>query len=190
MPVGDPTLSAKEIVGNEYQERMGLVIKVEDIPLMEEICKRERAPMYVVGDVTGNHQFTFEGDGQKPIDLQLEDMFGNPPKTILEDKKTIADFAELEYDADKIEEYLEGVLQLEAVACNDWLTNKVDRSVTGKVAKQQCAGELQLPLNNLVACAIYYKGEAGIATAMGHAPVPALVDQVAGSKLALSLIHI
>jgi phosphoribosylformylglycinamidine synthase len=186
LPVGDPTLSAKEIVGNESQERMGLVIKVEDIPLMEEICKRERAPMYVVGDVTGNHQFTFEGDGQKPIDLQLEDMFGNPPKTVLEDKKTIADFAELEYDADKIEEYLEGVLQLESVACKDWLTNKVDRSVTGKVAKQQCAGELQLPLNNLGACAIDYKGEAGIATAMGHAPVPALVDPVAGSKLAIA----
>ena len=186
LPVGDPTLSAKEIVGNESQERMGLVIKAEDIPLMEEICQRERAPMYVVGDVTGNHQFTFEGNGQKPIDLQLDDMFGNPPKTILEDTTVAANFNEVDTDTEKIEEYLSAVLQLEAVACKDWLTNKVDRSVTGKVAKQQCAGELQLPLNNLGAVALDYKGKSGIATAMGHAPVPALVDPVAGSKLAIA----
>ena len=186
LPVGDPTLSAKEIVGNESQERMGLVIKSEDIPLLEEICQRERAPMYVVGDVTGNHQFKFEGNGQKPIDLQLDDMFGNPPKTILEDNKLNEQFSEIEYDAANIDSYLNDVLQLEAVACKDWLTNKVDRSVTGKVAKQQCAGPLQLPLNNLGAVAIDFAGKDGIATAMGHAPVPALVDPVAGSKLAIA----
>jgi phosphoribosylformylglycinamidine synthase len=186
LPVGDPTLSAKEIVGNESQERMGLVIKKADIPLMQEICKRERAPMYVVGDVTGDHQFTFEGNNQNPIDLQLDDMFGNPPKTILEDTRTDANFGKINTDITKIEEYLEQVLQLEAVACKDWLTNKVDRSVTGKVAKQQCAGELQLPLNNLGAVALDFTGKSGIATAMGHAPVPALIDPVSGSKLAIA----
>ena len=186
LPVGDPTLSAKEIVGNESQERMGLVIKQEDIQLMQEICKRERAPMYVVGNVTGNHQFTFEGNGQKPIDLQLDDMFGNPPKTILEDSRLETNFKSIDTDINKIDEYLEAVLQLEAVACKDWLTNKVDRSVTGKVAKQQCAGELQLPLNNLGAVAIDYFGKSGIATAIGHAPIPSLIDPVAGSKLAIA----
>ena len=186
LPVGDPTLSAKEIIGNESQERMGLVIQNEDIPLMEEICKRERAPMYVVGNVTGNHQFTFEGNGENPIDLQLNDMFGNPPKTILEDKTSKADFDDIEFEIQKIDEYLEAVLQLESVACKDWLTNKVDRSVTGKVAKQQCAGELQLPLNNLGAVALDFTGESGIATAIGHAPIPSLIDPISGSKLAIS----
>ena len=186
LPVGDPTLSAKEIVGNESQERMGLVIKNEDIPLMQEICSRERAPMYVVGNVTGNHQFTFEGEGENPIDLQLEDMFGNPPKTILEDSKSTTEFSAIETDINQFDQYLEAVLQLESVACKDWLTNKVDRSVTGKVAKQQCAGELQLPLNNLGAVAIDFTGKSGIATAIGHAPIPALVDPVAGSKLAIA----
>jgi phosphoribosylformylglycinamidine synthase len=186
LPVGDPTLSAKEIVGNESQERMGLVIKSEDIALMEQICERERAPMYVVGDVTGNHQFTFEGNGQKPIDLQLDDMFGNPPKTILKDTKLNSDFNTINTELTKIDEYLESVLQLESVACKDWLTNKVDRSVTGKVAKQQCAGELQLPLNNLGAVSLDFLGNSGIATAIGHAPIPALIDPVAGSKLAIA----
>ena len=188
LPVGDPTLSAKEIVGNESQERMGLVIKNEDVALLEQICKRERAPMYVVGEVTGDHRFKFEDiDGSdNPIDLTIDDMFGNPPKTIIEDIKLETTFEEITYDESKIEIYLHDLLRLEAVGCKDWLTNKVDRSVTGKVAKQQCVGELQLPLNNLGAVAIDYKGVKGIATALGHAPIPALVNARHGSVLAIA----
>jgi phosphoribosylformylglycinamidine synthase len=188
LPVGDPTLSAKEIVGNESQERMGLVIKQEDVALLEEICKRERAPIYVVGEITGDHHFSFvdEETGENPIDLKIEDMFGKPPKTVIEDKTVRTKFANISYDTDKVNEYLEQVLQLEAVACKDWLTNKVDRSVTGKVAKQQTAGEIQLPLNNLGAVAIDFKGKSGIATALGHAPIPALINAKNGSKLAIA----
>ena len=78
--------------------------------------------------------------------------------------------------------YLEQVLQLEAVACKDWLTNKVDRCVGGKVAKQQCAGPLQLPLNNVGVMALDYKGKEGIATSIGHSPISGLIDPVAGSR--------
>ncbi len=188
LPVGDPTLSAKEIVGNESQERMGLVIQQKNIQLLEEICKRERAPMYVVGEITGNHIFKFEDQetGENPIDLKIEDMFGKPPKTIIRDKTVNTKFDPLYYNTDKITEYLKQILQLEAVACKDWLTNKVDRSVTGKVAKQQTAGEIQLPLNNLGAVALDYKGEKGIATALGHAPIPALINAKNGSRLAIA----
>jgi phosphoribosylformylglycinamidine synthase len=188
LPVGDPTLSAKEIVGNESQERMGLVIKQADIALLEEICKRERAPMYVVGEITGDHHFSFvdEETGINPIDLKIEDMFGKPPKTVITDETVKTKFTNVSYDTNKIKEYLEQVLQLEAVACKDWLTNKVDRSVTGKVAKQQTAGEIQLPLNNLGAVAIDFTGKAGIATALGHAPIPALINAKNGSKLAIA----
>ena len=188
LPIGDPTLSAKEIVGNESQERMGLVIKQQDIVLLEEICKRERAPIYVVGEITGDHHFKFEDKqtGENPIDLQIEDMFGKPPKTIITDETVRTKFSPVDYDTDKVADYLKKVLQLEAVACKDWLTNKVDRSVTGKVAKQQAAGEIQLPLNNLGAVALDYKGNSGIATALGHAPVPALINAKNGSRLAIA----
>ncbi len=184
LPVGDPTLSAKEIIGNESQERMGLVIGEEYLAKLERIAKRERSPMYEVGEVTGDDRFTFESKStcEKPMDFNLEDMFGSSPKTIMNDVTVQREYPNPAYDASKIKEYLINVLSLEAVACKDWLTNKVDRCVTGKVAKQQCAGPLQLPLNNCGVMALDYTGKEGVATSIGHAPISALVDPVAGSR--------
>ncbi|PWJ42501.1 phosphoribosylformylglycinamidine synthase [Sediminitomix flava] len=188
LPVGDPTLSGKEIVGNESQERMGLVMKAENVDKLKAIAERERAPMYVVGEVTGDMHFKFEDKtgAQNPIDWKLSDMFGNPPKTIMNDASKDEKFEEVAYDKAKIYEYLEDVLQLEAVASKDWLTNKVDRSVTGRVAQQQCVGELQLPLSDVSAMAIDYRGTGGIATSVGHAPVAAMIDPAAGSRMAIA----
>ena len=187
LPVGDPTLSAKEIIGNESQERMGLVIGKNDIDLLQKIADRERSPMYQVGDVTDNHRFTFESKttGKKPMDFALEDFFGSSPKTIMTDKTVTTNYAELDYSQEKIAAYLEQMLQLEAVACKDWLTNKVDRCVGGKVAKQQCAGPLQLPLNNCGVMALDYLGKEGIATSIGHSPIASLIDPVAGTRTAI-----
>jgi len=188
LPIGDPTLSAKEIVGNESQERMGLVMKEEDVAVLQRVADRERAPMYVIGETTGDMKFTFENaeTGEKPIDLELKDMFGNPPKTVMEDKTIREKYDDLEYSADKLEDYIEQVLQIEAVACKDWLTNKVDRSVTGRIVRQQCVGPLHLPLSDVAAVALDYSGHRGIATSIGHAPVSAMVDAAAGSRLAIA----
>jgi phosphoribosylformylglycinamidine synthase len=184
LPVGDPTLSAKEIIGNESQERMGLIIGKDDIELLRKVAERERAPMYEVGEVTDDHRFTFESKttNAKPMDFALEDMFGSSPKVIMNDKNSQIQYTEVDYSQNKIKEYTEQVLQLEAVACKDWLTNKVDRCVGGKVAKQQCAGPLQLPLNNVGVMALDFNGKEGIATTIGHSPVSALIDPSAGSR--------
>ena len=187
LPVGDPTLSAREIIGNESQERMGLLIKEEDTARVRRIAERERAPMYVVGETTGDMRFVFaQRDGTCPIDLRLEDMFGNPPRTIMEDSNLHPSFPALTYQLSELHTYLENVLQMEAVACKDWLTNKADRSVTGRVARQQCVGELQLPLSDLGAVALDFHGRHGMATSIGHAPQVALVDPAAGSRLAIA----
>ncbi len=188
LPVGDPTLSAKEIIGNESQERMGLVIGEKDMETLKRIAERERSPMYQVGDVTNDHRFTFvsKTTGLKPMDYDLADFFGSSPKTIMNDKTTNREFSNLNYIASQIPAYLNNVLQLEAVACKDWLTNKVDRCVGGRVAKQQCAGLLQLPLNNVGVMALDFKGKEGIATSIGHSPVSAIVDPVAGSRNAIA----
>ncbi len=188
LPVGDPTLSQKEIIGNESQERMGLVMKPEHVDLLRKIAERERAPIYEIGETTGDMQFTFENSetGEKSIDWQLGYMFGNPPKTVLEDETIIPDFEELEYNWEEIYDLVEQTIQLESVACKDWLTSKVDRSVTGRIAKQQCAGAIQLPLNNCGVITLDYQGKTGFATAIGNAPVAALVDAEKGSVLAIA----
>lgn len=187
LPVGDPTLSAKEIIGNESQERMGLVINDEHIATLQKIADRERSPMYTVGKVTGDHRFTFQSEttGAKPMDLALSDMFGSSPKMVMEDKTVTRTYQAIEYDTQLLPEYLNQVLQLEAVACKDWLTNKVDRCVGGRVAKQQCAGPLQLPLNNCGVMALDFNGKESIATSIGHAPISALIDPAAGSRNAI-----
>ncbi|MBK7214623.1 MAG: phosphoribosylformylglycinamidine synthase [Bacteroidales bacterium] len=188
LPVGDPTLSSKEIIGNESQERMGLVMHAKDSAYLSRIASRERAPMYEVGEITGDMHFKIEnpGNGEKPLDLQLEDLFGKPPRTVIKDTTVNSKFGELTYAPEKLLEYLRAVLQLESVACKDWLTNKVDRSVTGKIALQQCAGPLQLPLNNLGVVAMDYQGRKGIATSLGHSPVSGLIDAAAGSRLSIA----
>ena len=187
LPIGDKTLSSKEIIANESQERMGLLIDEKHIEHVRRIAERERAPLYVVGETTGDAHFSFkQGDGVKPFDLDVAQMFGHSPKTIMKDNTVERHYQDVTYSQDKIDEYLNRVLQLEAVACKDWLTNKVDRSVTGKIARQQCQGELQLPLSDCGVVALDYRGEKGIATALGHAPQAGLADPAAGSVLSVA----
>ncbi len=187
LPVGDKTLSSKEIIGNESQERMGMVLKKDDIDYVKTIADRERAPMYVVGETTGDHRFVFEQkDGVKPIDLGMSDMFGSSPKTTLVDNTVETSYSDMAYSEKEIEKYVADTLALEAVASKDWLTNKVDRSITGKIARQQCQGEIQLPLSDCGVVALDYSGTKGIATSIGHAPQVALIDSAKGSVVAVA----
>ncbi len=187
LPIGDKTLSAKEIIANESQERMGLLIQEEHLDHVRRIAERERAPMYVVGETTGDAHFAFQqADGTRPFDLDVAQMFGHSPKTVMVDQTVERRYADVTYDPARLEDYLVDVLRLEAVACKDWLTNKVDRSITGKVARQQTQGEIQLPLSDCGVVALDYRGRAGIATAIGHAPQAGLASPEAGSVLAVS----
>lgn len=187
LPVGDPTLSAKEIIGNESQERMGMVIKEKDIARIRQVAERERAPFYVVGETTGDDRFVFEhADGTRPIDLGMKDMFGSSPKTVMTDTSVQRIYRSAKTSEPMLEQYIETVLQLEAVACKDWLTNKVDRSVTGRIARQQCQGELQLPLSDCGVVALDYTGTCGVATSLGHAPQAGLIDPAVGSVLSIA----
>ncbi len=187
LPIGDPTLSSKEIIANESQERMGLLIDEEHIEHVRKIAERERAPLYVVGETTGDAHFSFvQGDGVKPFDLDVAQMFGHSPKTVMKDETVERHYKDASYDSTKLLDYLKTVLHLEAVACKDWLTNKVDRSVTGKIARQQCVGELQLPLSDCGVVALDYRFRKGIATALGHAPQAGLISPAAGSRLSVA----
>lgn len=120
------------------------------------------------------------------MDLALLDIFGSSPRTILSDVSLAYNYHPVDYEVTELHHYLEQVLRLEAVACKDWLTNKVDRCVGGLVAKQQCAGPLQLPLNDCGVMALGYDTDYGVATAIGHAPASALINSAAGSRIAIT----
>ena len=184
LPIGDPTLSNKEIIGNESQERMGLIIKRENIHEFIQICERERAPVYIVGKVTDDGRFTIysEKTNRKCVDLDLGHFFGSSPQTILKDKSVSKKYNQIKYSTKLIHKYVEQLFSLESVGCKDWLTNKVDRCVGGKVAKQQCVGELQLPLNNCGVMALDFSTTHGVATSIGHSSISALIDPESGSK--------
>ncbi len=188
LPVGDPTLSDKEIISNESQERMGIAISEKDVETLRLVADRERAPLYVVGTATGDQELKFVDNKKNtlPFDLKVSHLFGSSPKTILQDSTSPVSYQPVSYDETKFTEYLDAVLQLESVACKDWLTNKVDRCVTGRVATQQTCGSIQLPLNNVSVMALDFLSNKGVATGIGHAPAATLIDPAAGSQLAIA----
>lgn len=190
LPLGDKTLSDKEIICNESQERMGLIVKKEDLDLLVRIAERERAPIFAVGDITGDMRVVFEGDdGRRPIDLPLDVFLGSSPTTRLDDETSDLEFEALEFSINTGPQLLEAIrqtLSLEAVASKDWLTNKVDRSVGGLVAAQQTVGPLQLPLSDVSVMSLSYLGKEGIANSIGHAPIPGLIDARAGARLSIA----
>ena len=98
LPIGDKTLSSKEIIANESQERMGLLIDEKHIEHVRKIAERERAPLYVVGETTGDAHFSFkQGDGVKPFDLDVAQMFGHSPKTIMKDNTVERHYQDVTY---------------------------------------------------------------------------------------------
>ncbi len=190
LPIGDPTLSVTELICNESQERMGLIVAAKDIPVLEKIAKRERAPMYVVGEITGDMKLVFKDSANNtPVNLPLELLFGSSPHTTVEDSTLSVQAKDIAFNPSSSSELLakiKEVLSLESVGSKDWLTNKVDRSVTGLVAMQQCVGALQIPLNDAALTALDYSGNSGIASSLGHASIPGLLNPSAGAVLSVA----
>ncbi|RIL08508.1 MAG: phosphoribosylformylglycinamidine synthase, partial [Proteobacteria bacterium] len=190
LPIGDKTLSVREILCNESQERMGLVISPKDMPLLRRIAARERCPLYEVGEIDGSGVIAFEAQGgSTPFALPAKLLFGASPRTVMNDTTTPLEEPDVTTNFRSGNELLAAlklVLSSESVACKDWLTNKVDRCVTGLVAQQQCVGPLQLPLSNVGIAALDYASGRGVATALGHAPIAGLADARAGSILSVA----
>jgi len=193
LPVGDPTLSALEIIGNESQERMGLVVPQSAVPRIMKIAERERCPCYVIGECTGDGRLIFQhNEEQKAIDLDLEFLFSNPPKTEIRAETIKFQWPSVKIPQASLEEHLRRILRLTKVAGKEWLTHKVDRSVTGLVAQQQTVGPCQLPLADVAVKALDYSGNHGLALSLGDRPIPGIVNPEAGARLSVgeSLLNI
>lgn len=183
--LGDPTLSVLEIWVCEYQERNGLLLRAEHLGKFEDICDREKVPFEVLGEVTGDGKFTvYDSDGSMPVDLELSDVLGNMPRKTFSDARVKPVLKPLELPKGlTVRPALERVLRLVSVGSKRFLINKVDRSVTGLVAQQQCVGSLQLPLADVAVVAQSHFGLTGAATAIGEKPIIGLISPAAQGRM-------
>lgn len=182
---GDPTLSVLEIWVCEFQERNGLLLRAEHLGKFKDICDREKVPCEMLGEVTGDGKFTvYDSDGSTPINLDLSDVLGNMPQKTFSDERIESVLKPLELPTDlTVRQALERVLRLVSVGSKRFLTNKVDRSVTGLIKQQQCVGSLQLPLADVAVVAQSHFGLTGAAMAIGERPNIGLISPAAQGRM-------
>jgi len=186
--LGDKTLSVLKIWIAEYQERCGFLILPERLEEFKAICQREKVNCELLGEVTGDGRFTVhdKNDDSTPVSLDLRKVLGNMPQKTFKDKRIDSVLKPLELPRDlAVKDALYRVLRNLAVGSKRFLTSKVDRSVTGLIARQQCCGPLQLTVSDVAVVAQSHFGLTGTATSIGEQPIKMLVDPKAGARMAV-----
>ncbi len=186
--LGDPTLSVLKIWIAEYQERCGFLIAPERIEEFKSLCEREKVNCEILGEVTGDGRFVVhdEKDDSTPVNLNLAKVLGNMPQKTFKDERMKSSPKPLQLPEDlSVEDALSRVLRSLAVGSKRFLTNKVDRSVTGLIARQQCCGPLQLTVGDVAVIAQSHFGLTGAATSIGEQPMKMLVNPKAGARMAV-----
>jgi len=186
--VGDPTMSVLEIYVAEYQERMGFLIGPENIETFKNICEREKVNCEILGEVTGDLRFVLHDsqDGSTPVDIEIDTLLGDIPQKTFEDSRSEVVLKPLTLPEElTVKDALNDVLRLVSVGSKRFLTNKVDRAVTGLIAQQQCCGPLQLTVADVAVAAQSHFGLTGMATAIGEQSIKMLVDPAAGARMAV-----
>ena len=184
--MGDETLSVLEIWGAEYQENNALLIKPENRSMFEEIAARERCPIRILGEVTGDGRVTVHDsrDGSTPVDLPLDLVLGKMPQKTFVDDHQEQKLEPMSIPDDLVvKDAVDRVLRLLSVGSKRFLVHKVDRSVTGLCAQQQCVGPLQIPLANVGVTAHSHYSLSGTAFACGEQPIKGLVDSAAMARM-------
>jgi phosphoribosylformylglycinamidine synthase len=185
---GDDTLSVLELWGAEYQEQNALLIRPENAELFEEMCWREKVPCSCIGRITGDGRIVLfdENDGSTPVGLDLEKILGDMPQKTFRLNRIPPALSPLSLPKNLVvRDALDRVLRLVSVGSKRFLTNKVDRSVTGLVARQQCAGSLQLTVSDVAVVAQSHFGLTGAAISIGEQPVKTLIDPAAMARLSV-----
>ncbi|XP_053326484.1 phosphoribosylformylglycinamidine synthase [Spea bombifrons] len=196
--LGDPTLSVLEIWGAEYQESNALLLRPADAEFLRSVCRRERCPVDFVGKITGDGRIMLVNGSETdplpdardrnavPVDLHLDWVLGKMPRKEFILNRASLDLQSLTLPGDlTVRQALERVLRLPSVGSKRYLTNKVDRSVTGLVAQQQCVGPLHTPLADVAVVSLSYSDVVGGATAIGEQPIKGLLNPAAGARLAV-----
>jgi phosphoribosylformylglycinamidine synthase len=185
---GDDTLSVLEIWGAEYQEQDALLLKPENAEKFLSLCRREKAPCSIIGEITGDGYIVLhdKNDGTTPVNLDLSKVLGEMPQKTFHLERVPPKLAPLVFPEDiAVRDALERVLRLVSVGSKRFLTNKVDRSVTGLIAQQQCVGPLQLTLSDVAVIAQSHFGPTGAAVSIGEQPIKGLIDPRAMARMSV-----
>ena len=185
---GDSTLSVLEIWGAEYQEQNALLIKPDKADIFEELCKREKVLFSFIGRITGDGYIVLhdENDGSAPVNLDLEKILGDMPQKTFRLERIEPKLEPLKLPANvTVREALDRVLRLVSVGSKRFLANKVDRSVTGLIARQQCAGPLHLTVADVAVIGQSHFGLTGAAISIGEQPVKTLINPAAMARLSV-----
>jgi len=186
--LGDETMSVLEIWGAEYQERNALLIYPKDLKKFEKICQREKSDFEVLGRITGDGRIIVhdESDNSYPVNLELAKILGKMPQKEFRDEKIKMNFPKLKISKKlSFEKALGNVLKLPSVCSKRFLVSKVDRSVTGLIARQQCCGPLDLPVSDVSVIAQSHFGKTGAAISIGEQPIKMLIDSEAGARMSV-----
>ncbi|EDQ89870.1 uncharacterized protein MONBRDRAFT_18981 [Monosiga brevicollis MX1] len=195
---GDPTLSSLELWGAEYQENCAMLVPAAERPFLERVAQRERVNVDFVGEVadhgrvvlhddTENNNGTFELlSVTKPVDLDLQHVLADMPRKVFKSDRVQPQLQALTLPDAPVRNHLDRVLRLLSVGSKRFLTNKVDRSVTGLIAQQQCVGPLHTPLADVAVTALSHFADVGTASAIGEQPIKMLLDVKAGARMSVA----
>ncbi|MEK7638751.1 MAG: phosphoribosylformylglycinamidine synthase [Patescibacteria group bacterium] len=185
--LGDKTMSVLKIWSAEFQEGYGLLIRPEQIELFKSISERERVNCEVLGEIDGSGNVVVEDmeNGTVPVKLNLEQILTNMPQKTFESNRRVVDLKPLCLPEVTVGEAIKAVFALPSVCSKGFLVHKVDRSVTGLVAQQQCCGIAQIPIANVSLNAQSHFALTGSASALGEQPIKMLIDPKAGARMAV-----
>lgn len=186
--LGDKTMSVLEIWSAEFQEGYGLLIRPEQIELFKSVCKRERVNCEVLGEIDGSGNVVVEDsqNGTTPVELNLDQILTNMPQKTFESNRRTEGLKPLDLPDVTVGKAIQAVFALPSVGSKGFLVHKVDRSVTGLVAQQQCCGIAQIPIANVSVNAQSHFGLTGSAVALGEQPVKMLISPQAGARMAVA----
>ncbi|XP_071786340.1 phosphoribosylformylglycinamidine synthase-like isoform X2 [Asterias amurensis] len=206
--LGDPTINTMELWGAEYQESNAILIPGKAEGILSDICQREKCPVSFVGDITGDGKIRLEQEEAEcvendalngesaskkkrscsyPVDLDLEWVLGSMPRKIFNMDRVKPNLKPLSLPTNlTVKDAINRVLRLPSVASKRYLTNKVDRSVTGLVAQQQCVGPLHTPLADVAVTALTHFDTVGSATSIGEQPIKGLIDAASGARMSVA----
>lgn len=187
--VGDQTMSVLELWVAEYQEGYGLLVRPENLEVFKSICQRERVNCEVLGEITGDGNVVVydSADDTEPVNLSLGDILSEMPRKRFESQRPKRTHKTLAIPKGlTVEDALQMVFKLPQVGSKGFLVRKVDRSVTGLIARQQCCGPTQVPVADVVVTADGYFGLTGAATALGEQPIKMMISPGAGARMAVA----